>query len=170
MLERQNLRLMVLTVLAAATLALFFATLGSMKTPPQAFRPIETAAEERCLALAVYFEARGEPYEGQVAVAQVVLNRAHDRRYPGHICDVVMQGQERRHRCQFSFACDGKSDRPRDAGAWTRAVTLAKLAITGQLRDLTGKATHYHADYVMPSWGHTLSKTKKIGRHLFYAS
>lgn len=105
-----------------------------------------------------------------MAVAQVVLNRAHDRRYPKQICGVVWQGQERRHRCQFSFACDGKSDKPRDAAAWSNAVSLARLAITGQLRDITGKATHYHADYVKPAWGRALNKTTKIGRHLFYTS
>ena len=75
----------------------------------------ETLEEaQHCLAQAIYFEARGEPVEGWEAVGQVVINRVRDKRYPGQICDVVFQGEYRRHRCQFSFACDGVSDRPYD--------------------------------------------------------
>ena len=125
-------------------------------------------ASERCLALAIYFEARGEPFEGQMAVAQVVRNRVRDPRYPSSICAVVFQNANRRHRCQFSFACDGKSDRARDRVAWDRAVRIARLINTGPMRDLTVAATHYHADYVAPDWAGHLSQTVKIGRHLFY--
>lgn len=123
---------------------------------------------ERCLAQAIYFEARGEPFEGQMAVAQVVLNRVRDIRYPSDVCAVVFQNAERRHRCQFSFACDGKSDRPRDRRAWASAAKLAVLATGGGLRDVTGAATHYHANYVSPDWAKLLRPTRRIGRHLFY--
>ena len=122
----------------------------------------------RCLAQAIYFEARGEPFEGQMAVAQVVLNRVADPRYPGEICAVVFQHANRRHRCQFSFACDGKSDRARDRRAWQSAVRLARLILIGPLRDLTAASTHYHADYVAPNWAGQLDRTVKIGRHQFY--
>ena len=125
-------------------------------------------ASERCLALAIYFEARGEPFEGQMAVAQVVQNRVRDPRYPSSVCAVVFQHADRRHRCQFSFACDGKSDRARERPAWDRAVRLARLINSGPMRDLTVSATHYHADYVAPDWADHLSQTVKIGRHLFY--
>ncbi len=122
----------------------------------------------RCLAQAIYFEARGEPFEGQMAVAQVVMNRVADPRYPGGICAVVFQNADRRHRCQFSFACDGKSDRPRDRRAWQSALRLARLIHAGPLRDLTAASTHYHADYVAPYWAGQLDRTVKIGRHQFY--
>lgn len=126
------------------------------------------AADDRCLAQAIYFEARGEPYEGRMAVAQVVLNRVRDRRYPGDVCAVVFQNEKRRHRCQFSFACDGKSDRPRETAAWDSALKLARLAKGGRLRDLTGRATHYHAIHVAPAWAKGLTRTVTIGRHRFY--
>ena len=123
---------------------------------------------DRCLAQAIYFEARGEPFEGRMAVAQVVHNRIRDPRYPNDVCAVVFQGADRPHRCQFSFACDGKSDRPRDAAAWKSAVRLAQLVNGGHLRDLTGRATHYHADYVSPHWAKEYKRTQTIGRHRFY--
>ena len=96
------------------------------------------------------------------------MNRVADPRYPGAICAVVFQNANRRHRCQFSFACDGKSDRARDARAWQSAVRLARLFHTGPLRDLTAAATHYNADYVAPYWAGQLDRTVKIGRHQFY--
>lgn len=132
--------------------------------PPVAALP----HDQRCMAQAIYYEARGEPFEGQVAVAQVILNRVADPNYPESICGVVFQGSSRRNRCQFSFACDGRSDQPRNQAAWTAAVSLAKLAVGGGLRDLTGYSTHYHADYVSPRWSDSMTKTRQIGRHKFY--
>jgi len=126
------------------------------------------AATDRCLAQAIYFESRGEPFEGRMAVAQVVINRVRDSRYPNDICAVIFQNEQRRHRCQFSFACDGKSDRPRDTEAWGSALRLARLANAGHLRDLTGRATHYHAIHVAPPWAEKLTRTVTIGRHRFY--
>ena len=122
----------------------------------------------KCLAQAIYFEARGEPIEGQVAVAQVVMNRLSDPRYPRTICGVVYQNETRRHRCQFSFACDGKSDRPRNGVAWMRAKYIATLAMSGMLENVVGKSTHYHATYSHPVWANDLSRTVKVGRHVFY--
>ena len=151
----------------------------SMSTPPD--RPDgfdmadivpgrhKTARDQyRCLAQAIYFEARGEPIEGQVAVAQVVMNRLSDPRYPHTICGVVYQNETRRHRCQFSFACDGKSDRPRDGIAWMRAKYIATLAMNGMLENVVGDSTHYHATYSHPGWANELSPTVTVGRHMFY--
>ena len=123
---------------------------------------------ERCMAQAVYFEARGEPFEGQLAVAHVVLNRVRDERYPNDTCAVVFENETWRHRCQFSFACDGRSDRPRDFSAWVSAIKTARMVSTGQMNDVTQASTHYHADYVAPEWAARFRKTVKIGRHNFY--
>ncbi len=120
------------------------------------------------MAQAVYFEARGEPFEGQLAVALVVLNRVRDARYPNEICAVVFENETWRNRCQFSFACDGRSDRPSDFSAWVSAVKTARMVGTGGLRDLTQASTHYHAEYVEPEWAARFRQTVKIGRHYFY--
>jgi spore germination cell wall hydrolase CwlJ-like protein len=125
--------------------------------------------EQICLAKAIYFEARSESLRGQMAVAQVVLNRVKDPRFPNTICGVVYQGAERRNACQFSFACDGKSDMPTHRRAWAQARRLAARAMKGQirLRELEGVA-FYHADYVRPRWAGFKRKVTRIGRHIFY--
>ncbi|MGJ3261016.1 MAG: cell wall hydrolase [Rhodospirillales bacterium] len=123
----------------------------------------------RCLALNVYWEARSESIPGQVAVAAVTLNRVQSPRFPANVCDVVRQGGEvRRHRCQFSWWCDGKKDDPLDDDAWRRATTLARLVSAGVVDDPTGGALWYHADYVTPHWATAKEKITKIGRHIFY--
>ena len=123
----------------------------------------------RCLAQAIYFEARGEPERGQLAVAQVVLNRVDHVFYPDNICDVVFQNQHRRHKCQFSFACDGRSDTPRNQFAWTRAIKLAKKSMNGQGRiEELGRSTHFHATYVLPNWLGDMVRLQRIGKHIFY--
>lgn len=124
--------------------------------------------EARCLAQAVYFEARSEPVEGQFAVAQVVLNRVKSRHWPDSVCAVVFQNEHRRHRCQFSFACDGVSDTPRNPVAWKKAQRVALLALENLWRDITDESTHYHADYVAPDWRERLQPTTSFGRHQFY--
>lgn len=127
-------------------------------------------AEAHCLAQAIYFEARSEPVEGQLAVAQVVLNRVENRRYPNSICGVVFQNERMRNRCQFSFACDGKSDNPREARAWELAARISYIAMSQNWHDITSKATHYHADYVDPYWAKSMEKTASYGQHLFYTT
>lgn len=125
--------------------------------------------ERRCLATGIYFEARGETYYGQLAVAEVILNRVASRRYPNTVCGVVFQGAHRRNACQFSFACDGISDRPRDQLSWRKATRLARYATMGvQRQAIIGGATHYHADYVKPHWASAFVEVAKIGRHIFY--
>ena len=126
------------------------------------------SAQHKCLAQAVYFEARSEPIEGQLAVAQVVLNRVQASRYPDTVCGVVFQNEHWRNRCQFSFACDGRSDNPREAIAWRDAQVIALIAATGRWGDLTKAATHYHADYVDPYWKASFNQTAQYGHHVFY--
>lgn len=123
-----------------------------------------------CLALAVYYEARSEPFLGQVAVAEVVLNRTESEKYPDGICDVVTQGGTVRHRCQFSYYCDGKPESPQHRHAWRRAVAIAKLAQNGTISADLNEATHYHANYVAPFWRNHYNEVATIGRHIFYAS
>jgi spore germination cell wall hydrolase CwlJ-like protein len=133
-------------------------------------KAIEVSDKELwCLATAIYFEARGETYRGQVAVAQVVLNRVSDRRYPDTICGVVFQNQHRRNSCQFSFACDGIPESVNDRKSWAQAEDIAKRYAAGELY-LTevGDATHYHATYVRPAWAPRMQKVTQIGLHVFY--
>lgn len=123
----------------------------------------------QCLAKAIYFEARGESEDGQLAVAQVVMNRVEHWFYPDNICDVVFQNQHRRNKCQFSFACDGRSDQPLNKVAWSRAMTLAKKVIIGKVQSkAVGDSTHYHANYVRPRWIRDMIKIRTIGKHIFY--
>jgi spore germination cell wall hydrolase CwlJ-like protein len=135
-----------------------------------------------CLALNVYHESRSDNLAGQFAVADVVLNRVRNRRWPNSICDVVHQGpvsswwlthHERKvpikNRCQFSWYCDGKDDTPNNVQAWQKALTVASQIYNQNLyRGITEGATHYHATYVNPSWNKRLQSVGRIGEHLFY--
>lgn len=120
-----------------------------------------------CLALNIYHEARGEPREGQVAVAHVVLNRKVHPDFPSTVCSVVVQGGEARHRCQFSWYCDGRSDRPLERTAWERAKAVA-LSVLIEEDDPTGGAVYYHSLDVQPAWASRFTVTATIGRHIFY--
>ncbi len=121
-----------------------------------------------CLALTVYYEARSEPMTGQIAVAQVVLNRVEHAAYPATICEVVHQGGTYRHRCQFSYWCDGKPETPSDYRAWRLAKVIAQLTHDGVITGDVNDATHYHADYSLPSWRIQMHLVATIGRHVFY--
>jgi len=124
--------------------------------------------ERHCLATAIYFEARGEPKQGQVAVAQVILNRVRSPLFPATICGVVYQGQMNPG-CQFSFTCDGKTDNPRDDWQWAQAKDIAKRITAGELwLPDVGYSTYYHANYVNPKWVGDMNKIDRIGRHIFY--
>lgn len=126
-------------------------------------------AELTCLARAIYFEARSESEIGRLAVAQVILNRVKSPFYPDTICEVVYQNATQANACQFSFACDGKSDQPRRGAAWKVANTLAARAMAGDgAVQAIATATNYHADYVVPKWSGTMTRLVKIGRHIFY--
>ncbi len=124
--------------------------------------------ERRCLSTAIYFEARGEPVRGQIAVAQVILNRVRSPQFPQTICGVVYQGQMQKG-CQFSFACDGHTDMPRDNDQWALAQDIAKQVTSGQVwLPEVGYSTYYHANYVRPGWVNSMSKIDSIGNHIFY--
>lgn len=137
---------------------------------PLAFAAV-SPNEERCLANAIYFEARGEDRLGRLAVAQVVLNRVKDPHYPKTICGVVYQNADKFRRCQFSFACDGISDRIADKRSWAEAVKVARMALADDDRTLVAeldRAMFYHATSVSPSWASKMKRADTIGRHVFY--
>jgi spore germination cell wall hydrolase CwlJ-like protein len=131
--------------------------------------PDNLSKEQRCLAQAVYFEARSESEEGQAAVAQVVLNRVRSGLYPSSVCGVVYQNRHRHLACQFTFACEGKALRVNDTASWESAKRIASAVLEGKtyLAEVGG-STHYHANYVRPSWARRLKKMDVIGRHIFY--
>jgi len=124
-----------------------------------------------CLATAVYFEARGESAKGQRAVAEVVLARTRVKGRPKSVCGVVYQGSHRKWRCQFSFACDGRSDVARNKKAWKRAKKIAAAALRARGKAKTKVvrgATFYHARYVKPRWAKHMIVVARIGSHIFY--
>lgn len=122
----------------------------------------------RCLAEAIYFEARGETLRGQIAVAEVILNRVDTGLYPGSVCGVVHQGTGRKYACQFTYTCDGHAERIHEPRAWELAGKIARLMLDGAPRVLTGGATHYHTHAVNPRWASRLPHTATIGEHRFY--
>ena len=142
-----------------------------------------------CLALNMYHEARGQGSAGLLGVSSVVLNRVRDKRFPNTICEVVYQGPTReswktrqtadpndavfypvRDRCQFSWYCDGRSDEPKEKKVYQRLLTIASSIVYNNISfiDITDGATHYHADYVRPSWAEVKTRTTRIGNHIFY--
>jgi len=124
---------------------------------------------EKCLADAIYFESRGEPVRGQIAVAQVVMNRVFSPFYPNDVCGVVYQNAHRHLACQFTFACDGKPETVDEPDAWKRAQEIARQTLDGKLwLPNIGKATHYHAYWVHPWWVRTMRKLDRLGVHTFY--
>ncbi len=127
------------------------------------------AKAERCLANAVYWEARSEPVRGQMAVAQVVMNRVFSGFYPNDVCGVVYQNASRHLACQFTFACDGKRKVITERGHWARANRIAKQTLDGQIYvPEVAKSTHYHASYVHPIWVREMRKMVRYGLHSFY--
>ena len=127
------------------------------------------AKAERCLANAVYFEARSEPVRGQIAVAQVVLNRVFSGFYPHDVCSVIYQNADHYLGCQFTFACDGKRKLINERGAWARANRIAKETLDGLVYlPEVGKSTHYHALYVHPNWVREMHRLARYGEHTFY--
>ena len=124
---------------------------------------------EKCLANAVYFEARGESVRGQIAVAQVVMNRVFAPFYPNDVCGVVYQNSGRHLACQFTFACDGIPDIVTEPDAWERAKRIARDMLDGKLwMPEVSKSTHYHAYWVHPDWVNEMKKVYKLGVHTFY--
>ena len=122
----------------------------------------------RCLAEALYFEARGKGLSGQGAVAEVILNRVKSRGFPGSVCSVVTQGTGRKNACQFSYTCDGKPEHVNNEAAFKRAGKIARVMMDGRPRVLTGDAVFYHNASVRPKWTRKLVRTTVIGDHIFY--
>lgn len=127
-----------------------------------------SAAEIDCLSEAIYYEARGESFAGQAAVAEVIMNRVNHRVYPDTICGVVYEGSERSTGCQFSFTCDGSMDREPRGRAWRRSQLVAEHVALGFAPPRTRRATHYHTVAVDPHWNDSLVQTGRIGTHIFY--
>jgi spore germination cell wall hydrolase CwlJ-like protein len=173
---RQNMKNLISSILTATLM------MGTVSVPfiveAQAQSEANQAqieAEFQCLALNIYYEARGSNLADKAAVADVVLNRTQDRRYPASICEVVQQGNKDangnmiRNQCQFSWYCDGKSDNPQDLDRWNEAQVIAYNMLTrGKYRGITEGATHYHATYVNPRWASTLQTVGRIGAHIYY--
>lgn len=132
--------------------------------------------EKLCLAQAIYHEARGESREGQLAVANVIINRAMSKKYPSTICGVVFQNADKgRYKCQFTFACDGRSDMGRERTAWNRSVKLAEDAFYEFQRGerpgvVPNSVLFYHTTAVAPKWSHTFNRVAAIGSHVFYST
>jgi spore germination cell wall hydrolase CwlJ-like protein len=132
-------------------------------------------SEKLCLAQAIYHEARGESREGQLAVANVIINRAMSKKYPSTICGVVFQNADKgRYRCQFTFACDGRSDMGRERAAWNRSLQMAEDAFyefqKGERPDvIPSSVMYYHTTAVAPRWSYKFKRVAAIGSHIFYA-
>ena len=125
-------------------------------------------SELKCLAEAIYFEARSESIQGQFAVAEVILNRAESKKFPNTVCRVISQGAHRRHKCQFSYKCDGVSERFHERDAYEMSLKVAHLSLSGEVPKVTGGATFYHTHHVRPSWSRVFVRTASIGDHFFY--
>ncbi len=148
----------------------------------------QRGADLVCMSLALYHEARGEPLEGQVAVAATILNRVASRAYPNSVCGVVFENAELANACQFTFACDGRSDMPRNPMAFARMVKLSALILSvahtpaaqagtdakrHRIRRILGRfilATHYHRHDVNPSWSKRMGRIARVGNHVFFRS
>jgi len=122
----------------------------------------------RCLTEALYFEARGEALSGQIAVAEVILNRVDSKRYPNSVCGVVKQGQKRRNGCQFSYNCDGRPNTIGNQKVYNKLGKIAWVMMQGKPRVLTGQALFYHSTAVKPRWSRKMVRTARIGEHIFY--
>ena len=159
-----------LPVPAAMATAAMQADAGLIAAAPFAMRAVSSLDRARaleCLTAAIYYEAASEPDAGQLAVAQVVLNRVRHPAFPGTVCGVVYQGSERSG-CQFSFACDGAMARTPAHATWRRAARNAGMALAGYVYAPVGLATHYHTYAVTPAWNRSLVMTDVVGAHLFH--
>ncbi len=131
-------------------------------------KPAKGGKNWACLTEALYFEARGETVRGMFAVAEVILNRVDDPRYPNSVCGVVNQGTGKKFRCQFTYTCDGRPENMADKRARERVGKVARIMLDGGQRALTSGATHYHTKAVKPKWSRVFPRTATIGYHHFY--
>ncbi|MEJ6509110.1 MAG: cell wall hydrolase [Octadecabacter sp.] len=132
-------------------------------------QPTASGGEQwRCLAEALYFEARGESVRGMFAVGEVIMNRVDSARYPNTLCGVINQGTGRKFACQFTYTCDGNAEVIHEPAAWAKVGKVARLLVDGAPRQLTDGATHYHTRAVNPRWARVFPRTTTIGSHHFY--
>ncbi len=142
---------------------------------PTAKRVQHASSERECLAQAIYHEARGETATGQMAVANVIVNRARSNKFPNSLCGVIYQNADKgRYKCQFTFACDGRDDTPGERRAWVASVDLAKrvyaeFATGEEIGVLPSSALYYHTTAVRPAWANTFSRVAAVDSHIFYA-
>jgi|TARA_R110000744_G_scaffold95623_6_gene184710 N-acetylmuramoyl-L-alanine amidase len=159
-------------------ISLLLASQISVATPPAELNQV--SSEMYCLVQNVYFEAGNQAYAGKRAVAEVTINRLKDKSYPDTICGVVKQAEMSKwwkeqygknvpvkHKCQFSWYCDGKSDKIKYSDTWRSSYIAAHDALKS-IRHLTEGSTHYHATYVNPNWAKRLTFIVRIGDHIFY--
>jgi len=135
---------------------------------PSSWQPEAREAARRCLAAAVYYEASGEGWHGELSVAQVVLNRVRHPAYPKTICETVYQGSNLPTGCQFTFTCDGRLAHPPSPAGWKQAEAVANAALSGTVEPRVGMSTHYHTRSVVPYWASSLDKLAVVGNHIFY--
>jgi N-acetylmuramoyl-L-alanine amidase len=158
----------IIVALIATCLILFMKTEEVVTVPvieiekPKQVEITISKKELECLAKNIYFEARGEPTEGQIAVAAVTLNRVNAKGFPDSICKVVHQPY------QFSWVYEVKSHVPRSIEQYEQAKQIALDYMQGKLKDPTKGATFYHANYVNPKWNKHVTKSATIGAHIFY--
>ena len=126
------------------------------------------STQTKCLAEAVYFEARGENLVGQLAVAEVILNRVDSKNFPNTVCEVISEGANRLNSCQFSYNCDGKPEHIKEKKSYNRIIKVSEILYNGAARLLTGGALFFHASEVSPAWSKKFKKTGEFGGHIFY--
>lgn len=134
-----------------------------------AFPSAQGDAEWQCLTEALYFEARGESVKGQFAVAEVILNRVSSPDFPSSVCGVIHQGTGKKFQCQFTYTCDGNTEKVHEPAAYEQVGKVARLMLDGADRVLTKGATYYHTKAVRPSWSKRFNRTATIGHHHFYS-
>lgn len=174
------MRKLIIILLAVVPLT-FFTSFGLKDAMSDQLKDLPPEEAIDCLARAIYFESKSEGFPGQLAVGMVVLNRTQDPRYPEDVCKVVYQGKlgttqdarEQRVRvCQFSWACDGLSDKPKYPKLWANAVEVAHIVYSmyNAGYDITKGATHFHATHVNPAWRNdsNITRVGQIDRHIFY--
>ena len=188
---RHIMRIAIMAAMILTATTAFASSASTFKNPQvEELYTEQNKPQLYCLAQNIYFEAKSEPLAGQYAVADVVLNRVNDTRYPNTICEVVKEGPikeswktkqdttlsdderiyyPRKNRCQFSWYCDGKADNVRDSDAWRIAQEVAfRIVEEKRMRGITEGATHYHADYVSPKWASKIQLVGSISTHIFY--
>ena len=145
---------------------------ASLITNKQALAALPRATggpQWRCLTEALYFEARGETVKGQIAVAEVILNRVTSSRFPDSVCAVINQGTGRKYACQFTYTCDGRPETINEPAAYEQVGKVARMMLNGAPRVLSGGATFYHTTAVRPRWAKSFRRTARHGVHLFYS-